>query len=265
MLAGDVSHDLGAIEEVFSLLRRRFAHVFFVPGNHDLWVIGDTPDDSMGKFTRLLDLCRTLDVLTTPARVGDEQGVVWILPLLSWYLKPEESDDSLFVTKRGEDFSLDRWADNRMIKWPPLPDRKSVADYFLGRNERHLRRVDDVPVITFSHFMSRSDLMFGTDEENARNGGPVRDSHKPFNFSRVAGTKKLDAQIRKVGSVAHVYGHQHRNRHRIIDGVRYVSHCLGYPHERQAGQIRHLTDSPRQVWDTSRSQGDPVITAERGQ
>ncbi len=46
----------------------------------------------------------------------------------------------------------------------------------------------------------------------------------------------------------HVYGHQHRNRHREEDGVVYVSHCLGYPKERgDRNDDFHLL--PKLVWD----------------
>ena len=88
------------------------------------------------------------------------------------------------------------------------------------------------PVISFSHFLPRVELVF-SDWERFRAGGGVtgNDRAPEFNFTRVAGCRQLDAQLRKLGSTLHLYGHQHRNRDREIDGVRYVSHCLGYPPE----------------------------------
>ena len=76
------------------------------------------------------------------------------------------------------------------------------------------------------------------------------DPNPSFNFSRVAGSAGLERQIRRLGSVIHVYGHQHYNRHRIIDGIRYISHCLGYPQERANGQIAGVEDSPKMIWNT---------------
>jgi len=45
------------------------------------------------------------------------------------------------------------------------------------------------------------------------------------------GTRRLDAQVRRVGSSIHVYGHSHLNRETYLDGVRYVNNALGYPTE----------------------------------
>src|SRR5262249_33190939 len=109
----------------------------------------------------------------------------------------------------------------------------------------------DAPVISFSHFLPRTDLMF---PPQTRGGGhpafwPARAG---FNFSRVAGTWALDQQIRELGSRVHAYGHKHRNKSVLIDGVVYVSHCLGYPHERKSGRIGHFEAGPRLIWDCGR-------------
>jgi len=66
------------------------------------------------------------------------------------------------------------------------------------------------------------------------------DRSPEFNFSRVAGSELIEKQIRQVGSKLHVYGHQHINRDREIDGIRYAAHCLGYPNERKRGVIKGI-------------------------
>jgi len=58
----------------------------------------------------------------------------------------------------------------------------------------------------------------------------------------------LDEQIRKLGSRLHVYGHQHRNRRRLYDGVWYVSNCLGYPEERRGRVIQDPGEILQSVW-----------------
>ena len=44
-------------------------------------------------------------------------------------------------------------------------------------------------------------------------------------------------------------------RHRIIDGIRYISNCLGYPHERDRGETGGGKPGPKVVWDTMKRLG----------
>ena len=252
ILAGDVSDNLATLREALTCVRSKFAQVFFVPGNHELWVRRKEFPHSITKFWHIVQLCDALGVYTRPAKVGEGAGDsgVWIVPLFAWYVQPEEGQGSLFVAKKGEDPTLQMWSDKYFTIWPPLAAGMTVADYFLSMNEAHLAQTYDAPVISFSHFLPRMDLIFSTTEERRAADVLLRDRHPRFNFSRVAGCVGIETQIRRLGSVVHVYGHQHRNRNRLIDGVRYVSHCLGYPHERQQGLIRGAVDGPALIWET---------------
>jgi hypothetical protein len=142
------------------------------------------------------------------------------------------------------------WADDRAIRWPDLNGCATAADFFLGLDAGPPGIAGTAPVITCSHFLPRPELMFPDAAEVAAWGTGLRDPQPRFNFSRVAGTRKLDMRIRQLGACVHVYGHQHRNRRRTIDGVTYVSHCLGYPRERAEGRITGRADIPLPVWDT---------------
>lgn len=252
ILAGDVSDDLHKLRAALTQVRATFAEVFFVPGNHELWVRRGAGADSMAKFWQILELCAALGVRTSPARVGaggEHQGV-WIVPLFSWYIQPEEGVGSLFVEKAGEDRTREMWADNALTRWPSLVPGCTVAEAFLHLNEPHLVKQYDAPVLSFSHCLPRPELIFRTQEEREVAGMVLRDAHPRFNFSRVAGCTGIETQIRRLGSRVHVYGHQHRNRHRMIDGVLYISHCLGYPHERAHGYVHNVESGPRLIWDT---------------
>ena len=80
IVAGDVSHRYDVIRETLLLLRSKFRHVLFTPGNHELWVRSEELD-SIEKLRRVMDLCREIDVSTTPMRLDD----LWVVPLFSWY------------------------------------------------------------------------------------------------------------------------------------------------------------------------------------
>ncbi len=251
LLAGDVSDDLARLARVLEGVREKFAHVFFVPGNHELWIRRGEAGDSTAKFRQVLRLCARLAVATGPTKVtsGPDDPGAWVVPLFSWYVKPEQGATSLFVPRDGDDASLSMWADNVRTRWP---EGMSVTDHFLDMNEPHLDRHYDAPVISFSHFLPRKELMFGLSAAAA----PSRPARaKRFNFSRVAGSTRLEAQIRALGSVLHVFGHQHRNRDRVIDGLRYVSNCLGYPREHARGELGGAHRNPKLVWDTRSAGG----------
>lgn len=254
ILAGDVTDDLDTLAEVLAGVRSKFAWVFFVPGNHELWVRRSATRDSIQKFRKIVALCTALGVRTLPTKipgVGGESGV-WIVPLFSWYVKPEEGSASLFVEKNGDDASLVMWADNHLTGWHGLRPGQQVADFFIEMNEVHIQRQFDAPVVSFSHFLPRQELMFANGVPPTRRS-PQRLGGRgaQFNFSRVAGSTRLEEQIRALGSSVHVYGHQHRNRDLIIDGIRYISNCLGYPHERDRGETSGDNPGPKLVWDTT--------------
>ena len=243
LVAGDVSHDMDKLEQALAALRGKFREVFFVPGNHDLWLIRTPFRDSIEKFRHLLRRCADVGVKTAPAKAGE----AWVVPLFSWYALPEEGEESLFMPKKGEDPNLDVWSDFHFVTWPELPAGVTPNLYFLRLNDPALARFYAAPVVSFSHFLPRTDLIISTPEEIAASGRPP-DPYPSFNFSRVAGAKGLEKQIRMLGAAVHVYGHQHRNRDRLVDGVRYVSYCLGYSRERSEGHLQGRIE-PMLVWE----------------
>jgi predicted phosphodiesterase len=233
LVAGDVSSDAEKLLNCLHQLKSKFREIAFVPGNHDLWVAGESRMNSLEKLHELRTACRAEGIRIGPFETTVHGREVRIVPLLSWYLKPEEDEGSLFLEKPGEDPSLEMWADNYRIKWPGMPDQGTPAEHLLSLN--HPPDSPDRkrgPVVTFSHFLPRVELVFHDWERFQATGhGSGNDAVPEFNFTRVAGCRQLDELLRELGSTTHVYGHQHRNRDRVIDGVRYVSHCLGYPPE----------------------------------
>jgi predicted phosphodiesterase len=249
LVAGDVCHQLDHLEAAVTSLLDKFRHVFFVTGNHDLWLVDQAETDSRARFETILNRCRAWGLKTEPARVDDGMGGVWVVPLFGWYAKPEEGADSLFLPKPGENSStaLEGWADDRFVRWDQSAAAGRMVDSLLQTNAPHLDRTYDGPVLTFSHFLPRRELMFPPQYAVTRPS--IWPPTAGFNFSRVAGTNLLDAQVRKLQARVHVYGHQHRNRWCWIDGVLYVSHCLGYPHERRSGRIGFFHNAPRLIWE----------------
>ena len=237
LLAGDLSHDEALLCETLEVLRRKFGRVAFVPGNHDLWVSPDAGEDSLQKLDRLDERCRGSGVETLPFRANLNGVELRLVPLLSWYREPHEGPDSLYLPKPGEDPRLRGWADHHRIRWPNFAGHAAAADALPERQQVE-STTPAVPTITFSHFLPRVELVFHDWERFHRHRETSGiDPHPTFNFTRVAGCHGIDRRLRSLNSRLHVYGHQHRNRDREFEGVRYVSRCLGYPEERAASGL----------------------------
>ena len=219
IVAGDVADAEPVLRDTLRLLASRFGEVFFVPGNHELWVRGEERD-SMRKFHAVLRICEQAGVRTAPARVGG----VWIVPLFSWY------DASFDIAGEGAAEELEAWSDRYFTRWPAEVERVDAA--FLAMNEPHVRRYGE-PVITFSHFVPRPELL------------------PPVRFLRfkglplVAGSLGIEAQIRRIHPAVHVFGHTHIPADTTIDGVRYVQNHFRPPAPGDEPNLLML------VWDTA--------------
>ncbi len=246
IIPGDVTDNVHKLQELFAHLCQVFAEVFFVPGNHELWVRKNSHRDSLAKLDHILSVCHQMGVHTTAQKLGEGDEAVWVVPLFSWYTKADEGQDTLFRSKPGNDQTEQLWVDNRCCDFSALAPNTRVVDYFLAMNEPHLRRKYDAPVISFSHFLPLQQLIFPI---GFIDGLPPlwRDPMPQFNFTRVAGSTLINEQIKTLGSTIHVYGHQHRNRYRTVDNVTYISHCLAYPRERRYSNL-DAQDAPKLIW-----------------
>jgi predicted phosphodiesterase len=250
LIAGDVSSDPAKLLRCLDHLKRKFREVAFVPGNHDLWVSSGNQMNSLVKLDELHAACRARGIQVEAFETTIRSERVRIVPLLSWYLKPEEGEGSLFLEKPGEDPSLSMWADNYRTKWPEMPNETTPAEHLLSLNQQpDPENFNQRQVITFSHFLPRVELVFQDWERfQSADHGSGKDALPEFNFTRVAGCRQLDALLRHRGSTIHLYGHQHRNRDRMIEGVRYISHCLGYPPEWNRLDTRPARHRPLEIF-----------------
>lgn len=215
ILAGDVTDSLPLLERTLAALVCRFSRVFFVPGNHDLWVARDGPArTSLQKLSEVREAVAQSGA-STDAKVLD--GVA-IVPLFSWY-------DYSFGLPTDELRAI--WMDYTACRWPQDMQPRDVAALFASFNAN--LQVPDAPkVITFSHFLPRIDVM------------PTFIPAEKRVLYPVLGTRALDGELRALGAHIHVYGHSHVNRHVRIDGVTYVNNAFGYPRETRIAAKRLL-------------------------
>lgn len=222
VLAGDVSDSLDRLARCLDALVRRFRRVFFVPGNHELWVVRDPGvPDSLEKFERVQATARRCGAATT-TEVLD--GVA-LVPLLGWY-------DLSFGTVTPE--LMASWMDFRACRWPAGWTLHDVADHFAARNEP-VRPAGAHTVISYSHFLPRIDLMPDFI-------GPPHRRIYP-----VLGGALLGEQLRALAPDLHIYGHSHVNQSTVLDGIAFINNAFAYPHERHiaAKALRCVYGAPR--------------------
>ncbi len=117
--------------------------------------------------------------------------------------------------------------DFRACIWPDGWTAQSITEYFCGLNEEFLT-VTNETVISFSHFLPRIDVM-----------PAYIPAHKRWIYP-ILGTQTLEAQIRRLGSSIHVYGHSHVNQRINIDGVLYINNAFAYPDEQKIASKKLL-------------------------
>lgn len=206
ILAGDVSDSLERFGQCLDIFTRRFRKVFFVPGNHDLWVIRDQGHiDSLEKFERIKALVQACGASMSAEVIEN----VAIVPLLGWY------DYSFGVPDQQ---LAETWMDFRACRWPSGWSEQDITGHFIDQNPV-LRSEPGYFTISFSHFLPRIDVMPSF----------IPPAHR--RIYPVLGSNRLEGLIRAIGPDIHVYGHSHVNQDVLIDGINYINNAFAYPHE----------------------------------
>ena len=84
IVAGDVAERTEKVLKVLTKLRKRFACVIWVPGNHELFSRSTDTCQGRAKYDELVEGCRRIDVLT-PEDPFPVFGGVTIVPLFTLY------------------------------------------------------------------------------------------------------------------------------------------------------------------------------------
>lgn len=229
ILPGDVSDDLNLLSRVLDAFKQSFSEVFFVPGNHELWVGRDQHNCSLTKFEEVLNLCKEHGVHTMPLTLNK----VTIVPLFSWY--------DFSFGEPGK-YLMRAWRDFRACQWPEhLADAQEISNYFHSLNSDRLLLQND-KVISFSHFLPRIDVMPARIPEDRRKVYPV------------LGGETLGRQVQQLNPDVHIYGHSHVNQDITIDGIQYINNAFAYPSEdRISRKCLHC------VLDTPTSERNPLL------
>ncbi len=236
--AGDLCTSVRHLREALDHLCQKFARVFWVPGNHELWSSKCGPGGRMvhgeEKYNLLVSVCREYGVFTPedPFPVWESEDHAHVVaPLFIPY-------DYSF---RPDDISLERaipWAmeagvmcsDEKLIDTDPHP---SMIEWCRARYSYSLERLEKIPndsrIILVNHFPLRREL--------------VRIRRIP-RFSIWCGTTLTEQLHLFSGVRVVVSGHLHMRATDYRDGVRFEEVSLGYPRDwdRSKGMAYYLRE-----------------------
>jgi Predicted phosphohydrolases len=244
IVAGDVADRAGEIVATLDLLRRRFAQVIWVPGNHDLWTHARDEVTLRGeaRYRHLVAACRELGVLTPedPYPVWEGPGgpavVAPLFLLYDYSFLPAgavTSEEGLEIARAAGVVCTDEY----LLHPDPYPSRTAWCRARVAEAEERLATIDPgLPTVLINHWPL------------------TRLSTRVLRYPEFAlwcGTDRTADWHVRFRAAAVVYGHLHIPRVIVEDGVRFVEASLGYPREWKPRDARLGTDVrrllPRQI------------------
>jgi 3',5'-cyclic AMP phosphodiesterase CpdA len=252
ILAGDIGESQEHLQYALALLSKRFARLFWVPGNHDLWTTrnqqneggeGNNEERLRGeeKYLALVKICREYGVLTPEdpytlwTGAGGPALLVPLFVLYDYSFRPDTVTEEDAVAWAEETHVV--CSDEYSLHPDPYPSRSAWCHARYLYSEQRLREIPEgMPLILINHFPLRERL--------------VRLKRIP-RFSLWCGTKLTEDWHTHFPASVVVYGHLHMRATDYQDGVRFEEVSLGYPAQwRQErgveGYLREILPGPQQ-------------------
>lgn len=231
IICGDIGESAEHLEAAFKKACDCFKHVFWVPGNHELYTMPGKPEQDRGeaKYTMCVEIARQFGILTPedPYMLWEGEGgpciIAPIFTLYDYSFRPED------VSREG---AL-QWAeekgivatDEHLLHPDPFETRDEWCEDLVISTEKKLLKAaaEGVPLILINHWPLREDLVYIPAIPR---------------FSLWCGTKKTTDWHKKYNAKVVVSGHLHVRRTDWIDGVRFEECSLGYPKQWQDARER---------------------------
>lgn len=219
ILAGDICERVTDLEWAFSVCTKKFARVFWVPGNHELWLV--TPEERLGgsvaKYESLVEIARNYGVITPedPWEIFPPTGHV-VIPLFTLYDYSFRPDEVL----RHEVISWAREAscvctDEVAINPEPFPSPdhwcRHLCTRARGRFDAELP--PNARTVLINHFPLREDVIY---------------IPKAPRFTPWCGTKETEDWHNRYRADVVISGHLHVRRTLIRGEARFEEVSLGY-------------------------------------
>jgi len=245
IVAGDVGETEQHLRFALTILKRRFARLLWVPGNHDLWTVPPHPGEPRGveKYERLVAICREFGALTPedpfPEWTGEGPRAI-LAPLFLLYdytFRPDDVPVEEAVEWAAEENLL--CSDEVLLHPDPYPSRQAwCAARVAAAEPRLAKAAAAAPLVLINHFPLRQDLAV---------------LPRITRFSIWCGTRATEDWHRRYRALAVVYGHLHIRRTTHKDGIRFEEVSLGYPKDWDESRgiepyLREILPGPISSW-----------------
>ncbi|CZT14208.1 uncharacterized protein RCC_00182 [Ramularia collo-cygni] len=236
ILAGDVGETLDHVIEAFKRATRRFKHVFWVPGNHELYTsnganISEEEKALRGeaKYKACIKIARHYGVLTpeddymtwkyTDAEGKESSALICpIFTLYDYSFRPAHvSREAALAWALEEGIQA---TDENLLHPDPYSTRDAWCTRLVSEAEGKLKKAAEtgLPLVIINHWPLREDLVW---------------IPRVPRFSLWCGTKETHDWHTRFNAKVVVTGHLHVRRTDWIDGVRFEEVSLGYPRQWQ--------------------------------
>ncbi|MER5950173.1 metallophosphoesterase [Streptomyces sp. NPDC001904] len=223
LVAGDLGDRNEDVLWGLELLGKRFAKVFWVPGNHELWTRPDDPLTLRGeaRYQYLVEYCRSLGIVTPEDPFVTWEGVggpVVIAPVFLLYdysfRDPSLTKDMALATAESAGIIC---TDEYLLHPDPYPSREA---WCRARLEQTAVRLNAIPQNMATVLVNHYPLV----------REPTEILRHP-EFALWCGTRATEDWPTRYRAAAVVYGHLHIPRTIEKDGVPHHEVSLGYPRE----------------------------------
>lgn len=217
IVAGDVSERPDAVHDVLASLRRRFAFVMYVPGNHELWTMAGQPR-GVAKYDAIVDAARAAGAWTPEdgwwrwPGDGPPTAVVPLCLLYDHGFAPEGVDPIAWAAEDGIHAT-----DTRLLHPDPYPSIAAWCHARVAAAERLLATIPaTLQTVLVNHWPLRGDLV----------RLPLVPRYRPW-----CGTPLTADWPWRYRARVCVAGHLHVRTTDVLDGVRFEEVSLGYPRQ----------------------------------
>lgn len=218
ILGGDLGESEEDLDFVLRTLAPRFARLLWVPGNHELWTLGDSSTRGEARYRALCDVCRRHGALCPEdpyPRWPGEGPPTLLAPMFLLY-------DYSFAPDGMSPEEARAWAaehdivctDEAVLHPDPHPTREAWCAARVAATAARLDALDTaLSTVLINHF-------------------PLRREHAVLpavpRFTPWCGTRLTDDWHRRYRARAVVFGHLHIRGLRRVDGVPFHEVSLGY-------------------------------------